>query len=196
MKTIRILFLASTFWVTSLFTVQAGQFRTLPPPRIFYGGSLGLSLGDITQIDVMPVVGVWLLPQWSVGVGGRYSFFSHKSYVVGGSSSSQGTHIWGTSVFTQLLPIIDFSEVTPIKIRGGVFFHAEYERLLIDKQRINPFVSASQGKSWVELTLLGVGYRQRLGEKAALNIMLLWEVSKSDFSPYPNNPMLRVNITL
>ena len=176
-----------------------GQERSEPKrfsDKLFFGGSLGLSVGHVTQIDIVPVAGIWVIPQWSLGIGGRYSYYSHKGYVIGGPSNPYRTHIWGASAFTQIVPIPDFSELLPVNIKGGVFFHGEYERLLIDKQRINPFTTTSKGKTWVELYLVGFGYRQRLGEKAALNIMLLWEVSKNSFSPYPQNPMLRVNFTI
>ncbi len=176
-----------------------GQRRNEPKSfsdKLFFGGSVGLNIGHVTQIDIVPVAGIWVIPQWSLGVGGRYSYYSHKGYIIAGHSEPYRTHIWGASAFTQIVPIPDFSELLPVNIKGGVFFHGEYERLLIDKQRINPFTTTSKGKTWVELYLVGFGYRQRLGEKAALNIMLLWEVSKNNFSPYPQNPMLRVNFTI
>lgn len=164
--------------------------------KIFYGGALGLTVGDVTQIDLIPVVGVWFIPQWSVGISGRYSYYSHKGYFIGGPSEPYRSHIWGGSVFTQILPIVDFSEVLPIPVHGGIMFHGEYERLFLDRRMLDPFSTSLSGKTWVELYLVGVGYRQRLGEKAALNIMLLWEVSNNQFSPYPQNPMIRVNLTL
>lgn len=179
--------------------VSNGQERSEPKKfsdKLFFGGSLGLSVGYITQIDVVPVAGIWVIPQWSVGLGGRYSYYSHKGYATGGPSKAYRTHIWGASAFTQIVPIPDFSEVLPIKLNGGIVFHAEYERLLIDRQRINPITSTTHGKTWVELYLVGFGYRQRLGEKSAFNIMLLWEVSKSKFSPYTQNPMIRINFTI
>ena len=180
---------------TSVFGQSGGEPKKFSD-KLFFGGSLGLTVGDITQIDVVPVAGIWVIPQWSLGVGGRYTYYSHKGYVIGGPSEPYRTHIWGVSAFTQILPIPDFSEVLPINVKGGIMLHGEYERLLIDRQMTNPFTTSAQGKTWVELYLVGFGYRQRIGEKAALNIMLLWEVSNSDFSPYPQNPMLRVNFTI
>jgi hypothetical protein len=164
--------------------------------KIFFGGSLGLTIGTVTQIDIVPVAGIWIFPQWSMGVSGRYSYYSYKAMTIGLPNEPYRTHIWGGSVFTQILPIADFSEVTPIKLHGGILFHAEYERLFVDRGLVNPFDTNATGKTWIELYLLGVGYRQKLGEKAALNIMLLWEVSNNRYSPYPQNPMLRINFTI
>lgn len=165
--------------------------------KVFFGGALGLTIGDITQIDIIPVAGIWVFPQWSVGATGRYSYYSHRGYFVGGPTKPYRTHILGYSVFTQVLPVPDFSEIFPkVKVHGGLMFHAEYERLYLDRRMVDPAAVNESGKTWVDLYLLGGGYRQRLGERAALNIMMLWELSESKFSPYPRNPMLRVNFTV
>jgi hypothetical protein len=164
--------------------------------KFFYGGALGLTVGSVTQVDIIPVAGIWVIPQWSIGVGGRYSYYSQKAFFVGSPTQTYRSHMWGGSVFTQILPIPDLSEITPIPLKGGLFFHGEYETLYIDRRILNPFDANEIGKTWVELWLVGFGFRQKIGEKAALNIMLLWEISNSSFSPYPQNPMLRVNFTL
>jgi hypothetical protein len=182
--------------------LSLGQKATNSKPKkftdkLFVGGALGLTLGDITQIDVNPIGGIWIIPQWSVGIGGRYSYYSHRGYFIGGSSQPYRSHIWGGSVFTQILPIRDFSETFPvIPFKGGILFHAEYEKLSVDRKMVNPLGVDQTGKTWVELYLVGFGYRQRLGERAAINFMLLWDVSNSNYSPYQQNPMLRVNFTI
>lgn len=196
MKIFRTLLFGFVFLFCSNGMAQKASPYTKFSDRIFYGGSLGLAVGHVTQIDIMPVTGIWIFPQWSVGVGGRYSYYSHSGYVIGATTRPSRTHIWGGSVFTQILPIPDFSEVLPIDIKGGLFFHAEYEKLLINRQLVNPLVTTQPGKTWIDLYLVGLGYRQRLGEKAAFNIMLLWDVSPGSYSPYLNNPMIRINFTL
>ncbi|MFP4556277.1 MAG: hypothetical protein ACLFNU_05340 [Bacteroidales bacterium] len=161
--------------------------------KLFFGGSLGLTIGDITQVDVLPVAGIWVIPQWSLGVGGRYSYYSQRSLALGDFGQRYRSHIWGVSAFTQILPVADFSEVLPVSTRGGLMFHGEYEMLYIDRQRIDP---TQNKKTWVDILLVGVGYRQLVGEKAALNIMLLWHFTQDDFTPYPQNPIIRVNFTI
>lgn len=164
--------------------------------KLFFGGSLGLTIGDITQVDVLPVGGIWIIPQWSLGVGGRYSYYSQRSLALGDFGRRYRSHIWGVSAFTQILPIVDFSEVLPVSTRGGFMFHGEYEMLYIDRQRIDPTITTQNEKAWVDILLIGVGYRQLLGEKAALNIMLLWHFAQDGFTPYPQNPIIRVNFTI
>lgn len=164
--------------------------------RFFWGGTLGLMVGHITQIDVVPIGGMWIFPQWSVGVAGRYGFYNQRGVLLTDSKRSYSSHIWGGSVFTQVLPIPDFSEVFSIPFRGGIILHSEYEKIFIDRRVSNPFGDYVGGKTWTNLVLVGFGYWQRVGDKAGVNMLLLWEVSKNEFSPYQQNPIIRVTFTL
>ena len=42
--------------------------------KIFFGGTIGMVFGNVTRVDVLPQVGMWVLPQWAIGFGGRYSY--------------------------------------------------------------------------------------------------------------------------
>lgn len=164
--------------------------------KLFWGGTIGIMIGDVTRIDVQPVAGIWVIPQWSVGVGGRYGYYSQKSRQLFSSDTKvYRSHIWGASAFTQILPIRDLSESTPIKLKGGIIFHGEYEGLYIDQKMIDPFNSTQTGRVWQDVLLAGVGYRQKLGERAALNIIFLWTLSGEARTTYAQNPILRVNVT-
>lgn len=163
--------------------------------KLFYGGSLGLMFGNFTQVDINPVGGIWIIPQWSVGVGGRYSYYSQRTNFIGTPTQVYRSHLWGGSVFTQILPVPDFSEISKLPFKGGILFHAEYEKLYIDRRILDPILSVETGKTWVNLILIGGGYRQRIGDRAAFNVMVLWQIAQGGVSPYPQNPLLRVNIT-
>lgn len=163
--------------------------------RLFYGGSIGLAIGShVTQVDVVPMVGIWILPQWSAGAGGRYTYRKERfSFTNGTSSEPYKTHIWGVSAFTQVLPIPDFYETFGIDIHGGIILHGEYEGLYVDKKMIN--ASSEEGRGWVNMYLVGGGWRQRIGDKAAINFVLLWDLTSNEYSPYSSNPILRFSIT-
>jgi hypothetical protein len=163
--------------------------------KLFVGGTLGLMFGDITRIDVEPIAGIWVVPQWSLGVGGRYGYFSQRGTYLAGGRQVFRSHLWGASAFTQILPIPNLSEVTPINVKGGIIFHGEYEALYLDQKLTEPFTSTETGKTWVHLYLAGAGYRQQLGERAAINILFLWDISPSGYSPYISSPIIRVNVT-
>ena len=162
--------------------------------RIFYGGTIGLLFGTETRIDVLPQVGIWVLPQWSLGVGGRYSFLKTSYNIAGIETRPIKTHIWGISGFTQIMPIRDLDRAFGIGIHGGPIFQAEWEGLYLDKSLGRADVSTSDGKGWLHLVLVGAGYRFPLGDKAALNLLAMWNLTDSRYSPYSSNPMLRVSI--
>lgn len=170
-----------------------GDFQR-PADRIFYGGSLGLTIGSrVTQFDIVPMVGMWILPQWSAGVGGRYTYRKERFSYIDGSSESSKTNIWGFSAFTQVLPIPDFYETFGFGVHGGVILHGEYEGLYIDRKKLD--VNSSEGRGWVHMYLVGGGWRQRVGDRAAVNILLLWNIADNQYSPYTSNPIMRFSIT-
>ena len=43
--------------------------------RLFYGGNFGLQFGTITDIQVSPVIGYWVLPRVAVAVGPTYRYY-------------------------------------------------------------------------------------------------------------------------
>ncbi len=162
--------------------------------RIFYGGTIGLLLGTETRVDILPQVGIWVLPQWSLGVGGRYSFLKTSYSIAGIDTKPLKTHIWGVSGFTQIIPVRDLDKAFGIGIHGGPIFQAEWEGLYLDKSLGQLNESTDNGKGWVHLVLVGAGYRFPLGDKAALNLLAMWNITDSRYSPYSSNPMLRVSI--
>ena len=162
--------------------------------KIFFGGSIGLLFGSITRVDILPQVGMWVIPQWAVGVGGRYTFMKDNHNIVSGDTKPFKSHIWGVSAFTQILPFPDLDKAFKIGIHGGPIFQGEWEGLYLDKSIGVSSSSNSDGKGWVHLVLVGVGYRFPLGDKAALNLLAMWSLTDSRYSPYSSNPMLRISV--
>lgn len=163
--------------------------------KIFYGGSIGLLFGTVTRVDILPQVGIWIIPQCAIGVGGRYTFRKENYSIIGSESKPFKAHIWGVSGFTQIMPFRDLDKAFHIGIHGGPIFQGEWEGLYLDKGLVNPSLSENNGKGWVHLVLAGVGYRFPLGDKAALNLLAMWNLVDSRYSPYSSNPMLRISIS-
>ena len=160
--------------------------------KIFFGGSVGMVFGTVTQIDIQPQVGLWVIPQWSIGIGGRYTFRKERnSYSF---SKPYQTHIWGLSSFTEILPIPDLDKVFKIGIHGGPILHGEWEGLYLDKDLFDLNAGANKGKGWVHLFLAGAGYRFPIGDKAAVNLLAIWTITNSRYSPYTSNPMFRISV--
>lgn len=162
--------------------------------KIFIGGSIGMVFGSVTRIDILPEVGMWILPQWSIGVGGRYTFRRERYNLINGESQNLKSHIWGLSGFTQIMPITDLDKAFKIGIHGGPIFQGEWEGLYLDKGNFDPNIISQEGRGWVHLFLVGFGYRFPVSEKSGINLLVLWELTNSRYTPYTTNPLLRLSI--
>lgn len=137
--------------------------------RVFFGGNLGLQFGTYTFIDVSPLVGYEITEKLSAGVGFTYLYYKDRIY-------DYSTNIYGGRVFTRYNIIENF------------FAHGEYEILnletfdLIDK-RMN-----------ITNILVGGGYRQHIGGRTYFNLLVLWNINESAYSPY-QNPIIRGGIS-
>ncbi len=89
---------------------QAPPFRE----RIFFGGNFGLMFGTITDIQVSPVVGYWLLPRVAAAVGPSYRYYKDRI---------NSTAIYGGKAYLQFVVIQDINSVIPIGVHTGIFLH-------------------------------------------------------------------------
>ncbi len=158
--------------------------RNEPPPlreRLFYGGSFGLQFGTITDIQVSPVVGIWLLPRLAVAAGPNYRFY--KYYL-------DRTDIYGARAYTEFVVIQDISSLIPIGSHTGIFLHCENELLSLQSSfwKIPPYTS---DRFYLNTLLAGAGLSQQIGRRASFNIMVLWALNESFYDIY-SNPEIRV----
>ncbi len=113
------LFLALLF--VSFLTVCGQEKRNEVPPlreRLFYGGSFGLQFGTYTDIDVSPVIGLWVLPRINIAAGPDFRYF--KFY-------SDKTTIFGGKAYTEVVFLQDFDNIIPLGLHLGLFLHGEDE---------------------------------------------------------------------
>ncbi|PIE86286.1 MAG: hypothetical protein CSA05_01215 [Bacteroidia bacterium] len=146
--------------------------------KVFFGGSLGLQFGTYTHIDIAPLIGYRFTPKFSVGGGVSYSYFRE-------STTDFQSSIYGASVFSQYV------------LFQGLFAHVELEGLNLESYSIyvdanNNYYYESEGRAWVGSYLLGAGFRQPIGERAAINYMILWNLNETRNSPY-QNPIVRLS---
>lgn len=159
--------------------------------RIFYGGNFGLQFGDITLVDVSPMVGYRLTDKIAAGVSFSYKYYHYKNFFYNPYSYSfadMTSNIYGASIFGRYY----FVE--------NLFAQAEYEYLIysFDNYRLN-----STGGSFDKTTetvdvpgfFLGGGYRQPIGGKVYFSIMILYNVMESQYSPY-SNPIIRAGVSV
>jgi hypothetical protein len=159
--------------------------------RVFFGGNLGLQFGDITLVDVSPLVGYRITEKVAAGVSFTYKYYHFKSFFYNqftNSFSGLTSNIYGASIFGRYY----FVE--------NIFAHAEYEYLnyTYDDFRLNPTGTSyekSQRTVGVPGLFLGGGYRQPVGGKVYFSIMILYNIMESQYSPY-SNPIIRGGISV
>lgn len=169
-------------------TALAQRRRDEAPPlreRLFFGGSFGLQIGTITDIEVSPVTGLWILPRLAVAAGPNYRFY--KDPLLG------RTNIYGGRVYTQFVVIKDLSSIIPLGLNFGFFLHAEDELLSLESEfwKDPPVTSP---RFLINTYLAGVGMSQPMGRRSSMNLMVLWALNESEYSVY-GTPEIRVSIT-
>jgi long-subunit fatty acid transport protein len=135
--------------------------------RLFLGGNFGLQFGSITFINISPLIGYRITDRLSAGPGVSYMYYSDWT--------GYNTHIYGGRIFTMY------------NILQSVFLYGEYEILNLDRFGFQERIDVTN-------ILLGGGFRQSIGGRAFWNIMGLWNINESVYSPY-SNPIFRMGVT-
>ena len=142
--------------------------------RAFIGGNVGAYFGNETYIDLSPSFGYFVHDRVAVGLGAIYQY-NRFSYI---TDSVFKTSTYGGRVFARgyiLEQLFTHAEFELLNL--GVFDAATYEEL---------------GRVNVKSLPVGIGYAQRFGGYSAFNIMLLYDVLQSEFSPYGNRAIIRM----
>ena len=165
--------------------ISGQKIREEPPPfreRLFFGGNFGLQFGTITDIQVSPVIGLWVLPRLAVAVGPDYRFYKDRD---------DRTNIYGGKGYLQFVVFQDISSVIPVGVHTGVFLHFENELLSLESSfwKTPPMTSE---RFCINTVLAGGGISQQIGRRSSLNIMVLWALNDSGYDVY-SNPEIRIS---
>lgn len=150
--------------------------------RLFTGGSLGLQFGNITLVDVSPMIGYRLTEDIDVGISLTYKYYNYKDYYSYNKQTYDlKTNILGGGVFGRY----HFTE--------NLFAHVEVEYLSfsIDKYSIyNNGLTSKKEKVGITSLFVGGGYKQEIGYNSFFTIMILYNLNETTNSPY-TNPIIR-----
>ena len=183
--------LNSVFIILFIFTsysVVSGQgARQEVPPlreRLFFGGYLGLQFGTVTDIQISPLIGLWVLPRLAVAIGPEYRYYKYQDYK---------TSIYGGKAYMQFVLVQDLNSVIPIGIHTGIFLHLEDEMLSLESSywKNPPYES---DRFFVNTVLAGGGISQQLGRRSSINFMVLWALNDSGYGIY-SNPEIRLSFS-
>jgi len=159
--------------------------------RIFFGGGLGLQFGDVTLIDVSPMVGYRFTDKLAAGVTLTYKYYkvrNYYAYYLNLPSDDLKSNIYGGSLFTRYF------------LFENLFAQAEYEYLLYSYDAYEQNIGGSgylKKAETIDLPsfFLGGGYRQPIGGRTFFTITVLYNFSESPYSPY-SNPIIRAGISV
>lgn len=143
--------------------------------RLFIGGGLGLQFGTSTYIEIAPIIGYKLTERLSAGLGLKYIYYKLKY----SSTQSYSTNIYGGG------PFVRFNVIE------GLFLHAEYEVLNLE---VPDIYYREYVRKNITSVFLGGGYRQMIGNSSSLDLLLLFNVNESMYTPYPN-PVIRIGFS-
>ena len=140
------------------------------PPRIYFGGSIGLAFGSYTRISVQPMFGYRLGPKVSAGGRVAYEYLKNTS---GGRTYE--SHSYGGSVFTRYRFIP--------KAYGQVEF-----------QGMNYAIEGD--REWVPFLLMGGGYVQPIDRRTSAYVEVLFDVLQNENSPYGWDPVVNAGVAV
>jgi hypothetical protein len=177
---ITIMLLLSVFYGSSSQNVR----QEAPPlrERIFFGGSFGMQFGTLTNIQVAPVIGLWVLPRLSIAGGPNFTYYKYYD---------DETTMYGGKFYTQFVLLQDLNNVIPVGLHMGIFLHLEDEILNLESAywQTPPY---SSERFTVNTLLIGGGLSQQLGRRSFMNIMVLWALQDSGYAIY-DNPEIRIS---
>ena len=140
--------------------------------RFYTGGDLGLFFGNVTYINISPLLGFKVTKRYSLGLGVIYEYYSDNRIQF-------QTSIYGGRFFNQF------------QIIENIFAHAEYALI-----NIGYYNSINQyERRWFGMPLIGGGLRQRIFGMSNLDLLVLFNLNDSYYLPYPN-PIIRASISI
>lgn len=143
--------------------------------RMYFGGNLSLQFGNLTFVDVSPLVGVMLAEKYSAGVGATYQYFNNRFF-------RNEQSIYGGRIFNRY------------NLFPKIFAHAEYEALNVEVA--NPIPNTNEvvfTRDWVPGFMVGGGYFSPFGNRGGMNITVLYNLTYDNRrSPYNEPYVIRV----
>lgn len=147
--------------------------------KTYFGGNLSLSFGTITYIEVSPLMGYMVTPDFSVGAGATYMYFSRKysnNYKVENS-------VYGGRTFLRY------------RVFENFYFHSEFESLNNEVPLMNG--TGDFTREWVPGFYIGGGIFQPTFKRGGVSFFILYNLMYDEYkSPYSSAWVLRAGFTL
>jgi len=165
------------------FDQQESKGKPSISERLFFGGNIGLQFGTYTQIEISPIVGIWLMPRIAVAIGPTYRYYKDQY---------NATDIYGVKSYMEFMVIQDINRVLPMGVHTGIFFHAEDEWLSLKTSYWQTPPYENDDRFSINTVLIGGGLSQQIGRRSSLNFTILWPINESVYALY-SNPEIRIS---
>jgi len=148
--------------------------------RVYFGGNFWMQFGNVTYIDVSPMVGYRFTDKFSAGPGIVYQYYKDKRF-----SPAYETNTYGGRLFARHTVFQQF------------FVQAQYESLSTEVPNYVSQVEYYLVREWVQGAFIGGGIAQPLGRKGAIIISGMYNFLYDEYrSPYPSAWVFNVGFTL
>jgi hypothetical protein len=155
--------------------------------KITYGGNASAAYASGWFLELMPVIGYRATHRLTVGIGPSFAYRSFM-YVIDPITTSNsgyvinGNSIWGGRVFAS------FNVFRQFFVRG------EIEELRIPYGKVDPSgMNYIESSRFVPATLLGIGMRQPITEKAYSYFVFMYDLTYDPVYSYQQSP-LRISV--
>lgn len=146
--------------------------------NIFYGGAAGLGFGDVSYVEVSPMIGMHITPKLSAGISAMYRWRSDERYNVELDTEDYGATLFGRY---RLSPVF--------------FLQAEYEYL--NYEYYTSIQNMTTERSDFTSLLAGGGISSPAGQNTSLYMTALYNFSYDEpDSPYDDPWVVRFGVAV
>lgn len=140
--------------------------------RVYYGGSVIVSFGDVNRIGIYPMIAYKFTPKLSLGAEVGYEWLKYDNF-------DETANNYGGSIFTRY------------RLIPRLYAHAEYQMV---NYEIFTSTTTSE-RDWVPFLLVGGGFAQPMGRNAWTYVEVLFDVLNDDNSPYEDGePFISIGV--
>jgi hypothetical protein len=144
--------------------------------KLVFGGNFGAGFSNQeSSVAISPSVGYRFTEKLTIGTGLIYQYYAIKFPGFNFKFNNYGTRFYSTYQLTDFL-----------------IGHAEYETLNLEYINFNSAgIPDGTSRRTINSMLVGGGYRQMLGRNSVVDLMLLYNLTETIYTPY-SNPIIRV----
>ncbi len=144
--------------------------------RVVFGGNFGMSFSTFESLVALsPSVGYRFTEKLTIGTGVIYQYYGVRFPNFKFNYNNYGGRLYGTYQITDFL-----------------IAHTEYESLNLEYISYNAMGNPDASlRRTVNSWFVGGGYRQYFSRNSTIDLMLLYNLTETPFTPY-SNPVIRV----